>query len=220
MKADTINNTYAFSFSPKKNKKILGIISLFLAATASVAITAALIVLMHSLIYQDFQEPDPGHNTKIEPVHLQERIIETIKTPKPEPIEEALPTPATPTIDLTFDPNNHTILIPLNVNTPVSTKQTIDFSSSSSLVKRVVSPPVYPRRAAARGIEGYVDLAFDVSATGATKNIRITAAEPAGVFEKSAVAAITRYKYRPQKIDGVEIATPNVRERIRYQLTK
>lgn len=221
MKADTISsNIHPISFLDQNNKKTLGIINLVLAAAASVVITAALIALMHSLIYQDFQEPEQKPDTKIASIHLPERIIKIIKTPKPEPIEEALPPPEAPTIELTFDTKDHTTLTPVNIKTTINKKQTIDFSSSSSLVKRVVAPPVYPRRASARGIEGYVDLVFDVSATGATKNIRVTAAEPAGVFEKSAVAAINRYKYRPQKIDGVEIATPNVRERIRYQLTK
>ncbi len=57
--------------------------------------------------------------------------------------------------------------------------------------------PDYPRDAVQRGIEGWVDLAFLVNAEGRTVNVHVVGSEPRGVFDKAAVAAVQRARYRP-----------------------
>lgn len=205
--------------SNPKNKWV-GLISFILVSIAALMVTVGLIALMHSLIYQEYEEPAEDLSRPIGDIHLQKKPIETIKSVKPELVEDPLPEPDRLVTDDDFTPTDDMIMVPQNVVSVRHENPVIDFSGSGSLVKRVVAPPVYPRRASAKGIEGYVDLMFDVTATGAVKNIRITAAQPVGVFEKSAMAAIKKYKYKPQKIDGESIATPNVQERIRYQMEK
>jgi protein TonB len=80
--------------------------------------------------------------------------------------------------------------------------------------------PQYPATASARGIEGYVDVVFDVAATGATENIRIVNAFPSSVFNRSVVQAIKRWKYKPKLVDNQPVKSFDVRERITFELEK
>ncbi len=59
--------------------------------------------------------------------------------------------------------------------------------------------PEYPIKARLHDIEGYVRLRFDVTAKGTTTHIRIIEAKPRGVFERSAIRAIRKWKYPPEK---------------------
>ena len=78
---------------------------------------------------------------------------------------------------------------------------------SQSLMPIVRIMPQMPRKAAMRGIEGYVIVRFTVSKTGATKDISIVEAVPAKIFNKAARRAISKWRYRPQVIDGKAIET-------------
>ncbi|MEM6486411.1 MAG: energy transducer TonB, partial [Pseudomonadota bacterium] len=78
--------------------------------------------------------------------------------------------------------------------------------------------PEYPSRALSRGIEGYVDLAFDISSTGATSNIRVVDAEPEGVFERAAIRALERWKYKVPITKGVPQGQVDMMTRLRFEL--
>ena len=69
-------------------------------------------------------------------------------------------------------------------------------SGTQLVVPYLQLQPDYQRRALMRGIEGYVDLAFDVTAAGATTNIRVIEAQPEGIFERSAIRAVAKLKYK------------------------
>ena len=65
----------------------------------------------------------------------------------------------------------------------------------------------YPARAAAAGVEGWVEVQFDVSAAGVPENARVLAAQPSGVFDSAALAAIKRARFTPAKTaDGTPLA--------------
>jgi TonB family protein len=55
--------------------------------------------------------------------------------------------------------------------------------------------PKYPAAAAAAGVAGFVEVSFAVTALGLVENAAVAAAEPPGVFEQSALAAISRWRY-------------------------
>jgi protein TonB len=80
--------------------------------------------------------------------------------------------------------------------------------------------PQYPQAALAKGVEGYVDVIFDVTAIGTTENIRILEAVPSSVFNRSVLKAVSGWKYKPNVVDGVAVKTPDVRDRVRFNMEK
>jgi TonB family protein len=72
----------------------------------------------------------------------------------------------------------------------------------------------YPPSAAAAGIEGFVDVRFSISPSGTVVAPEVVAAEPAGVFEAAALAAVARWRYtRPLEAEPLSIT-----ERIEFNL--
>ena len=59
------------------------------------------------------------------------------------------------------------------------------------------SQPDYPDDARRKGTEGWVRLEFTVNERGQVRDIVVVAAEPSGVFEDAASAALARWRFRP-----------------------
>lgn len=80
--------------------------------------------------------------------------------------------------------------------------------------------PVYPRVAAEGGIEGWVHVRFTVGADGLIpeSSISVVDAEPADVFNNSAVNAAKEFQFRPRTVDGEAVAVENVQYVFRYKL--
>jgi TonB family protein len=87
-------------------------------------------------------------------------------------------------------------------------------ASRLNLVKSV--PPVYPVRARAAGIEGWVDLDFTVAEDGIVRSIEVHAASTPGVFEDAAIKAVSQWRYQPVLRDNQPVA---VRTRLRVRFT-
>lgn len=67
------------------------------------------------------------------------------------------------------------------------------------LSRLIAVDPRYPPSAASSGIEGFVEVSFMVTALGRVENAVVTAAEPPGVFEQTALAAISRWRYSAEQ---------------------
>ena len=78
--------------------------------------------------------------------------------------------------------------------------------------------PQYPIRAEERGIEGWVELEFTISEAGTVKEARVIAAKPRGVFDRSALRAIKKWKYNPKVEDGKPVERPGVTVRLTFDL--
>jgi protein TonB len=46
---------------------------------------------------------------------------------------------------------------------------------------------------------GWVALQYDIAADGSTSNVVVKASSPEGLFDKSAVAAVSKWKYHPDQ---------------------
>jgi TonB family protein len=77
----------------------------------------------------------------------------------------------------------------------------------------------YPTRAATAGIEGWVDVQFDVNAAGAAEHLRVTAAQPPGTFDDEALAAIKRARFTPAKTADGTPMTQATSLRLRFSLS-
>lgn len=79
-------------------------------------------------------------------------------------------------------------------------------STAEEVTPLVDIPPNYPQRALAAGIEGEVTLAFTITADGRVENLRVTNAEPRGVFEREARRAAGRWRFAPRRENGQPVA--------------
>jgi protein TonB len=77
---------------------------------------------------------------------------------------------------------------------------------------------IYPRRAQARGIEGFVVVEFTVNKTGAVTNPVVIKAEPEGVFDRAALDAVVKFKYKPRVVDGVAMSVAGVQNKISFEI--
>lgn len=79
-------------------------------------------------------------------------------------------------------------------------------------------PPQYPRRAESAGIEGYVDIEFGISKTGAVIDPHVIEAYPSSIFNRAAIRAILKWKYKPRIEDGEPVERYGVQVRISFEL--
>lgn len=78
-------------------------------------------------------------------------------------------------------------------------------------------PPIYPARARRRGIEGWVNVSFVVGAQGNVRNIKVLDAEPEGMFERSVVKCLAKWRFRPGTVEGVPVSAKMITT-IRFEL--
>ena len=77
--------------------------------------------------------------------------------------------------------------------------------------------PVYPARALNRGLEGYVIVEFTVTENGSTRDAFVVESTST-LFDRAAVEAALKFKYKPRVIDGTPVEVPGVRNRISFAI--
>ncbi|MCG8685828.1 MAG: TonB family protein [Desulfobacterales bacterium] len=78
-------------------------------------------------------------------------------------------------------------------------------------------PPVYPFRAKARGIEGWVSVGFTVTEQGLVDDIKVLEADPGGIFDQSVIQCLSSWRFTPGRIGG-ELVKTRVQTRILFEL--
>lgn len=76
---------------------------------------------------------------------------------------------------------------------------------STDLVPIFRIPPQYPMRAAKRRIEGWVRVEFTIDAQGGVVDPEVVESYPNSMFNRSALAAVSKWKFKPKIIDGVAV---------------
>ena len=92
----------------------------------------------------------------------------------------------------------------------------LNFTDSIFIV--LVKPnPQYPVSMSEKGIEGYVRVKYTVTALGNTEDVLAVESSHRG-FERNAVKAVEKFKFKPQIEDGKAIAVMNVYNIIEFKL--
>ncbi len=73
---------------------------------------------------------------------------------------------------------------------------------SSNLIPIFRVPPRYPMRAANRRIEGWVKVEFTITELGTVTDAKVVEAYPNSVFNRSALRAIAKWKFKPKLVAG------------------
>ncbi len=147
--------------------------------------------------------------------NLNTEDITPEKPPKPPEVPPEIP----PQDIDNVDPNAPTINIP-----PPSVVTNVDIGGPGSMniaegdylpIVRVA--PVYPARALSRGIEGYVDMSFTVTASGTVKD-PIVQFSTSSLFDRAATRAVLKFKYKPRVVDGQPVEVSGVKTRITFKI--
>ena len=76
--------------------------------------------------------------------------------------------------------------------------------------------PQYPQDAISRGVEGWVDVSFGVTASGGVVDVRVDDAKPRNQFDRAALAAVRQWKYEPSA-DGLD-REQRLKTRVQFKL--
>ncbi len=195
-------------------------------ATLATAVTCALFLLMHYLTaasngsaYDDLQQPVSIDFVRIERDQTlieKERFIPPkprIEKPQDRPSAPA-PTPTEPLLRLPAP----RLQAPSYVPGIEGAFDGVGFSLTREIAPLARVSPVYPPLAERRGIEGWVQVAFTIAEDGSVVDARVVDADPRGVFDRSALQAISKWRYQPQLIDGQPIRRSNVEVSVEFRL--
>ena len=183
--------------------------------------TFLLFMLMQAVVANPEAAADAGIKGKVvDFVRVQEdqEVITKQRKPKPPPPpDEPPPDMPKPTLDSNVSVGVDIGAVQVEVDVNVSGAG--GFSSDGEYLPIVKVAPIYPRRAQTRGIEGYVLLEFVVTSTGAVRDPIVIEAKPPGIFDRAAVNAALKFKYKPKVVNGEPIEVAGVRNRITFELT-
>ncbi len=191
--------------------------------TFAALITFGLFFGMQLLITtNEIKLDDSGPNVHVElgQVRDAQEVRQIENKPEVPQAAEAAPT----TIDMSTAVENVTggveIAATAMVISTVSTGGTGGFSAADGEYLPIVRvAPQYPQRAAENGIEGYVIVEFTVTAEGTTDNV-IAVESSHKMFERNAVKAAQKFKFKPRVADGNPISVDGVQNRIIFELAQ
>lgn len=87
-------------------------------------------------------------------------------------------------------------------------------AAEPKLIKMV--QPQYPQEALMRGIEGWVDVSLQVTASGDVTAPRVEDSSRGRLFNRAAIAAVEQWKYEPR---SDEVTSDRLRVRLKFQRT-
>jgi len=91
--------------------------------------------------------------------------------------------------------------------------------AEASLTRVKSVEPDYPGEALRKNIEGWVELAFVVTAEGKVTKVTVLNSSPAGMFDAAATKALARARYKPMLQDGQPVMVAS-KLRITFRLSK
>jgi protein TonB len=185
-------------------------------------VTLSLLFIMQLLIVtgkQALTDPRERHKLEFVRVKKNENLNTQDLTPEKPPKPPETP-PETPPQDMdNIDPDAPTIDVgrpDISANTDIGGPGGMNIAEGDYLpIVRVA--PVYPSRALSRGLEGFVDMSFTVTATGTVKD-PIVLQSTSSLFERAATRAVLKFKYKPRVVDGIPVEVTGVKTRITFEL--
>lgn len=192
------------------------------AIIVGTVVTLSLLFVMHLLIEsgQDALSKERArHVLEFVRVKRNEQVNTEEVTPEKPPKPPDVP-PEVPPQDMdSVDPNAPSVNVP-----PPTVAQNVDIGGPGGMniaegdylpIVRVA--PVYPSRALSRGIEGFVDLSFTVTTAGTVAD-PVVIQSTSTLFDRAAIRAVLKFKYKPRVVDGEPVAVPNVKTRITFKI--
>ena len=191
-----------------------------IAAFGAALFTSSMFWLLWNLVGASFEVGDRAEATRIEFTHMR-RDTEVVSR-REERVERERPPPTPETPRLAFSAggvaNNVARLTPIVDARGAMSRMAMSAGSDRDVVPLIRIVPDYPQRAQARGLEGWVQVQFTITATGMVKDPVVVNAEPRNIFDDAALKAIARWRYNPKVENGVPIERVGVQTRLVFQL--
>lgn len=185
----------------------------------SVAVVLGLFLIMHSLIDADYVDPGVEERQIADLVQPDEEIEIQTTTPKPDKVEDPEePPPEMEMVELDVDMDMDVENIAPQTKVDIEIESGTMASGDGEYLPIVKVAPIYPRRAASRGISGYCIVEYTVTTSGAIRDPKPVDCQPSGVFDSASVKAALKFKYKPRIIDGEAIEVPGVQNKFTYEL--
>ena len=196
-----------------------------MALLGAVAVTFAVSLMMQGLISSGGSVlEDNGLDRLVDFVHIkQDEDLQTkVRKPnKPPAASKEPPKPDMAKPNLNTSHTNSMNMGSLDIAADLAIDSGLGGGSGDGEYLPIVKvAPQYPRRAAQKGIEGYVVVEFTVSKLGTVKDVQVIEANPPNIFNRAAINAAKKFKYKPKIDNGVASDVAGVRNIIRFELDK
>ena len=189
-----------------------------IAALVALGVTFGLFLFMHKLISLgtgERAELDAIAGIHFGPVEIPDEIITRSrrKPQKPPPPRDPPPPPKMQISKLDRAIRNIPRMNIPNLDVPlvggngmfIGNFQQVDRSAEGDIIPVVVIRPMYPREAAISGTQGWVKIEFIITEVGTVKDPRVIEAQPPRVFNREAIRAILKWKFKPRVVDGISV---------------
>lgn len=189
-----------------------------IAGMVAVGVTFGLFLFMHKLISSgndDRAELDAIAGIHFGPVEIPDEIATKSrrKPPKPPPPKDPPPPPKMQISKMDQQVQNMPQMDMPSLDVPmvggegmfIGNFQQVDQKAEGDIIPVVVIRPMYPREAAMNGTEGWVEVEFTITEVGTVKDPKVIDAKPPRIFNREAIRAILKWKFKPRVIDGVAV---------------
>jgi len=189
-----------------------------ISALLAVGVTFGLFLFMFKLISSggnNQEELEAIAGIHFGPVDIPDDVmLKNRRIPKkPPPPKNPPPPPKMQVSKMDQSVQNMPILDLPNLDVPMSGGEgmfignfaSVDRTEEGDIIPIVVIRPMYPRDAAMKGLEGWVKVGFTITAIGTVKDPKVLDAKPPRVFNREAIRAILKWKFKPRVIDGVAV---------------
>ncbi|WP_146205081.1 energy transducer TonB [Kangiella spongicola] len=201
---------------------------IIISVVSALVVTAGLLFLMSLLIKDD------------KPTAVDEPPVVTIDTvtlPKEEPIPEPakVEPPKPPAIEPTPEPSGE-VIETSEIDSVIEEWSSVDpevetslprgfgklpqmaFTQESEAMPLYRTQPNYPVSAQQKGLEGWVLLKYDVDTSGTLSNIAVLNSEPKRIFDREAIRALKKWKFKPAMTNGQPISSAGQTVKIEFNM--
>ena len=186
---------------------------------AGFLVTVLLLYIMQAVIHTDKNPLNEANTITLIEFHrvLEDEVVEVkdLKPKPPPPPDEAPPDVPKPEFDTSTSMGVDMGAMSLNVDIDISGG---GFSSDGDYLPIVKVLPIYPRRALSRGLEGWVIVEFCVTEQGTVRDPYVVEAEPSTIFDRSAMNAALKFKYKPKVVNEVPQEVCGVQNKIIFEM--
>ncbi len=195
-----------------------------LSVLIAIVVTLSLFYAMQALINSQSgtqSEPVKGNVLDFVRVKQDEQVQQKERKPQKPPKPKEPPPPMAPQQSSASDTSAVAGMMDFgaNIDSDVSLSNGLALDSGDGEYLPIVKVnPVYPRRALSRGIEGYVIVEFTVTKQGTVTNPVVVQAEPESVFDRAALEAALKFKYKPRIVNGEAVPVAGVQNKISFEI--